>query len=345
MQETRHQKAHLQDFAHRNIIDHRVLNLSESHLPFSSSSRPFPRRILHPGGYAGQHVHLLPESPSPICSHPLKISSSDSDTFYSDIASHFPSPRNQSFGTSCNEDNNCSSCYCEIEEWLEHANKFCRPFNFNARYHLSSDTGDSLDQNGRSPEVKLSISSICKKFLDHELYSNTQPSANESTVYGSQSCLACINSVYGTSKSERDQGQRKLLSRPKPYKAYLNEIEMQKLETERDSWKRARHLELLERMRRKEAAIDDWELQKTRIAVEKMKKLQQNLQNKLETKQLEVASKTQKKLCLLKQKAEKKQKRDLRRTTIEKISTTTNVSGTHTCSCRGFTCLKLGSFC
>ncbi|XP_028797355.1 uncharacterized protein LOC114752818 [Neltuma alba] len=344
MQETKHQKAHLQDFAPHNFNNHRVLNLSESPLPFRSSSRPFTRRILHQDGYAGQLVPLLPESPSPICIHPFQLSSSDSDTFYSDIASQFPSPRNQNLGKSCIESNHCSSCYCEIEEWLEHANRFCKPTNFMTRYHSSEDSGDSLDQNERSPEVKLSISSMCKKFLDHELYSNTLPSVKESTAYESHSRLACINSIHGHRKSERDQGQRKLLGRPKPYNTYLNEIEMQKLEAERDSRKRARHLELLERMRRKEAAIDDWELEQTRIAVEKMKKLQQKFQNKLETKHLEVAAKTQKKLCLLKQKAEK-QKRNLRRTTIERISTTKNISGTHTCSCRGFTCLKFGSIC
>ncbi|KAI9110968.1 hypothetical protein K1719_018088 [Acacia pycnantha] len=312
MQETTHQKAQLQGFAPH----HRVLNLYESRLPFPSSSS------------------------SPICSRHFQISSSDSDTFYTDVASQLPSPRKQSIGNSCIESNNCSSCYYEIEEWLEHANRLCKPTNFMTRYHSSSDCGDSLDQNRRTAGVKMSMSSICKKLLDHELYSHTGPSVIESTAYESQSRLACTNSMH-----EREQGRRQLLNRPKPYNTYLNEIEMQKLEAERDSWKRARHLELLKRMRRKEAAIDDLELEQTRIAVEKMKTLQQKLLNEFETKQLEIAAKTQKKICLLKQKAEK-QKKNLRLTTIDKISTTRNISEANTNSCRGlFTCLKLRSFC
>lgn len=112
-----------------------------------------------------------------------------------------------------------------------------------SRQDSSSDGGDSLDQNRRNSGDKLSISSICKNLIDHEPYSKKWPSVKENTAYQSQSRLTFKNRMQGHFKSKRDRAQ----GRPKPYSAYLNEIEMQKLESERDSRKRARHHELLQR--------------------------------------------------------------------------------------------------
>ena len=114
----------------------------------------------------------------------------------------------------------------------------------------SSET-DNLNRNG-SPEDNLSMSSICKTFLvapDRELYSITLPSVREeSPVYEGQSRLACINSLYGASKagSNRDE-RRRLLCRPKPYDAFLDELERQKQEAEREAWRKAKHVKLMER--------------------------------------------------------------------------------------------------
>ncbi|KAF7844914.1 carboxy-terminal region remorin [Senna tora] len=323
--------SHIQDYRSHRTMNHTESSPSSSSLPrhyFCSAITAKTRIQQFRDAACVAQFALLPESPSPICSH------GGSEVFYSEIASEFPSSSiNQSFGTCCNieienedEDNNCSSSsFCDIDEWLENANKFCKPCkNFQTKYYYNR----SCDDEEEEEDDKLSMSSMCKTFLEHGVYSMTLPSSvkedSNFTVYEGQSRLA--------SKSKSGCTERRLvMSRPKPYNAFLNEVEMQKLEAERDSWKRAKHVQLMDRMRIKEAAIDDWELEQTRIAMEKMKKLK----NKLEIKQLKLSAMTQKTISLLKQKAEKK-KKNLRRKTIEKITAASNLSESHTCSCRGF---------
>ncbi|KAI4356710.1 hypothetical protein L6164_000709 [Bauhinia variegata] len=278
-------------------------NQTESH-SLSSSARIFPssetRRahhrdpsVLQPMWSMDSLVEALPESPSPICSHDSEsfaneTSSTISETYYSGIATEFSTPRKQIFGPASGE-NNCSNCFLEIDEWLEHASKFC-PSNYYTR-----DYGN-LRQN-RSQEENLSMSSICKAFLtvpDDQLHKITLPSVREEIPVNGESRPASINSPA----NER----RNLISRRKPYKAFLNEIQREMKDAQRDALRKAKQKTKIERMRRKEAAIADWELQQTNNAIEEMMKCQ----NKLECKRMEASAKAHKKIWSVKREAQKR---------------------------------------
>ncbi|KAJ1388197.1 hypothetical protein SESBI_39301 [Sesbania bispinosa] len=222
--------------------------------------------VVHPAWSMSSLMTALPESPSPICSHAsTTYTQSQTRTYYSDNATEFSTPRNQNSGI---DNNNCSSCFSDIDEWLEHANKFCSSNN----YHLT-ETVDSR-QNGRTEE-DTRILAICNTFLtvpEDELCNITLPSVREgSPVFHGQTTL--ISSNYGAFKSGSNE-RRRLMCRPKPYDEFLNEVRRKKLEAERNARTKAKHVELMRRMRRKEEAINDWELWQTRKAMDEMDKTQ-----------------------------------------------------------------------
>ncbi|KAK7287010.1 hypothetical protein RJT34_22415 [Clitoria ternatea] len=256
-------------------------------------------------------------------------------------ATEFSNPRNQSdaiawrINQDNNNNNNFSTCFADIDEWLEHANKFCKSSN-----HLT----ESVDfwENG-SIEEDSRLSAVCNTYLmapNYELYNIELPSVREeSPVHHGQNCLTrapkCVNR----------QGH---------YDQLLGEVRRRKHEAERDAHKKAKQVELMhslsvieslehtnmenfgdecvDRMRRKEIAIDDWESHQTRKAMDKMDKIQAcNLipsmtfnfaldwnVNELERQQLRALARTQKKIGLVREKAEK-QKLKLRRSAMKKL--------------------------
>ncbi|KAG5009550.1 hypothetical protein JHK82_018175 [Glycine max] len=294
----------------------------------------------------------LEESPSTICSH----SRYSYTTNYSHHATEFSTPRDQvriaclehtmplsSPLSACNVDNNnnSSTCLSDIDEWLEHSNKFCK-----SSIHLTESVHSG--QSGSPEEEDSRLSAICSTYLaaqEHELHNITLPCVREdSSVFQGQSCISCTCKPpkFGGYERTRLMG---------PYDEFLDDIRRRKQEAERDARKKAKHVELILKLRRKENALNDWELQQTRKAMDKMDKIQafislekiegkaqastdftrlnrllyigrvhhpSNAVKELERKQFKASARTQKKICLVREKAEK-QKLKLRRSAMKRF--------------------------
>ncbi|KAJ7962094.1 Remorin, C-terminal [Quillaja saponaria] len=267
----------------------------------------------------------FPESPSPICSSspsPLRAGtlSRKSDPFCSEIRTS--SPIKQSFCT-ISIDYKQSNSMVEVDEWIKNASKFCNSSNY-INYLKENEI---LKQNG-SHEGDMSMLSKCRASFaapDYELSNMTLPSVRE----GSSTCedlsrCVFIHSIYGDSNSGTPMDDRnKVKKRLKPYNAFLDEVKKQMLETETDARNKAKHVKLMDKMRRKVAAIEDWEAEETRKAMKEMKELE----SKLEKKRIQVLQRTQEKICKVKEGA-KKQKINARRSTLEKLSAASNISRT-----------------
>ncbi|RDX72326.1 hypothetical protein CR513_48209, partial [Mucuna pruriens] len=299
--------------------------------------------VMHPSWSMSSLMTALPESPSTLCSHAstTRHSHYSHTTNYSHqlflfwvlqnvcnvlffmslirifLIYHIWFLESQSFGTACNSDNhdnNLSTCLSDIDEWLEHANKFCKSSN-----HLTESVHSG--QNGsREEEEDSRLSAICNTYLgasEHELYNITLPCVREE----SPTC------TYRTRKCGGYECTRLM----RPYDEFLDDVRRRKHEAERNARKKAKHVELTLRMRRKENAINDWELKQTRKAMDKMDKIQAyqttslldrvhqpSNANELERKQFRASARTQKKICLVREKAEK-QKLNLRRSTLKRF--------------------------
>ncbi|CAJ2665131.1 unnamed protein product [Trifolium pratense] len=219
---------------------------------------------LHPATWSMSSVlTTLPESPLP-------PPPSHATAYIVDNATDFSTPRNQRLSIAYNENNNCSNCFSEIDEWLEHANKFCKSFN-----HHTDDRFTETRGNG-SPdhEQDTRMSAVSKNYLaaqEHQLYNIILPSVREQSPVP-QNITSCINR-YGGGEGSGYQ-QTKLIGRPKPYDEFLNETRKKKLEADKDARNKAKHLQLTQRLRKKEEAINDWELQQTMKAMDHMDKIQ-----------------------------------------------------------------------
>ncbi|KAK7386119.1 hypothetical protein VNO78_26092 [Psophocarpus tetragonolobus] len=265
----------------------------------SDSSSCLARSFKNSAWSMSSLITALSESPSPSTSFPP-------NTHHHPTL--FSTSRDQSFGIVSsiigNDNNNLSTCLSDIDEWLEHANKFCVPSN-----HLTESV--KSEQSGSTEEEDSRLSAICNSYLtaqEHELHNITLPCVREeSPVFQGQTRLTC---KYRTPKCEGYEGTRLM----EPYDEFLDDVRRRKEEAEKNARKKAKHVELMLRMRRKENAINDWELQQTRKAMDKMDKIQ----NELERKQFRASARTQKKLCLVREKAEKK-KLNLRRSTMKRF--------------------------
>ncbi|KAG5043163.1 hypothetical protein JHK87_007078 [Glycine soja] len=293
----------------------------------SSCSSCLARSFKNSAWSMSSLVTALQESPSTICSH----------SHYSHHATEFSTPRDQSFGIATskvddyNNNNNLSTCLSDIDEWLEHANKFCK-----SSIHLTESVHSG--QNGSQEEEDSRLSAICNTYLaaqEHELHNITLPCVREeSPFFQGQTRHAC------TYKPPKCEGYEHI-------KMMDDIVRRKQEEDERDARKKAKHVELMLKLRRKENAINDWELQQTRKAMDKMDKIQafrgtkhkpplilqdqtgyftldcvhqpsNAVKNELERKQFRASARTQKKICLVRQKAEK-QKLNLRRSTMKRF--------------------------
>ncbi|GAU24431.1 hypothetical protein TSUD_391410 [Trifolium subterraneum] len=259
-----------------NIGSSKKSDSYSSSSPPSSSSCYLARTLktnrgknLHPATWSMSSVlTTLPESPPPpICSHPLPLPPSHANT-YIDNATDFSTPRNQRLSMAYNENDNNSNCFFEIDEWLEHANKFCKSFNHHTDDHFTETRGNGSPDH----EQDMRISAVCKNYLkaqEHQLYNIILPSVREESPV-LQNITSCINRYEGGSSSQHT----KLISRPKPYDEFLNETRKKKLAADKDARNKAKHLQLMQRLRRKEEAINDWEMHETMKAMDDMDKIQ-----------------------------------------------------------------------
>jgi len=119
--------------ANTHTSQHKEANMSKS----DSSSSCLARSFKNSAWSMSSLMTALEESPSTICSH----SRYSYTTNYSHHATEFSTPRDQvriaclehtmplsSPLSACNVDNNnnSSTCLSDIDEWLEHSNKFCK---------------------------------------------------------------------------------------------------------------------------------------------------------------------------------------------------------------------------
>ncbi|RHN38566.1 hypothetical protein MtrunA17_Chr8g0334601 [Medicago truncatula] len=127
------------------------------------------------------NYHSLPDPPS--CS---------------DNATHFSTPRNQRLGMAHIENN----CFSDIDEWLEHANKFCKSF-FN-HHHTEENLEAETRQNG-NPQDLMRMSAVCNKDLtaqEHEFYNIVLPSVREESPLP-RTITSCINRHGGCSSNPK----------------------------------------------------------------------------------------------------------------------------------------------
>ncbi|CAK8559939.1 unnamed protein product [Lathyrus sativus] len=262
-------------------------NFLSNQMDSSSSSSCYLARTLKTK--RGKNLHYQPATwsmSSMITALPQHPSSPPPS--HEDNATHFSTPRNQRLGMTYIENN----CFSDIDEWLEHANKFCKTFD-----HHNEDKH-------AEQECDLRISAVCNNYLiaqEHELYNIMLPCVREETPLPAN-ITSCINRHGGGG------------SRYQPYDELLNQERRRKHEGYKDVRNKAKHLQLMQRLRRKEEGINNWELQQTRKAMDHMDKIQ----NELERKQVMASAKTQKKIRSVREKAEK-QKLKLRQSTMKKL--------------------------
>ncbi|GMN56330.1 hypothetical protein TIFTF001_025441 [Ficus carica] len=243
---------------------------------------------------------VLPETPSPICStsltSPLSSSTSSpkSDTFFTQLPIEpLPTPKNQSF---CTAENGVKNSRIEVDDCMEHTKHFGR--------------------------------------FNHPNMQNNYPKGKEEIpVLEEYSGQASAHSMYEASdEGSQNALRRRLMTRPKPYSTFLDEVKKQELEDEIEAWRKAKQMEIMSRegisylakpgrLKTKEADISKWEFKHTSKAMEEMKRLE----SKLEKKRAKALEKLQKRISTTKAEAHKKSAK-VRRETIEKIAAISQVS-------------------
>ncbi|XP_034709338.1 uncharacterized protein LOC117932275 [Vitis riparia] len=228
---------------------------------------------------------ILPDSPSPVCSScpsPSTPSSffPSSDAFSSRMSTELSTQRNKS---SCIVSNisKRSASLVEIDEWMKHANGFFQP-------NLQKHQPRGMENENSS----MKLLPICEeRTLGDSIYVGHVDSCSPIT------------------------GDIRMLTRPKPYHAFLDEIKKQEAEAQVDASRKAAQMKFMKKLKGKEAAIREWESRKTKIATTQMKKIEDKLENR-RTKALE---KMQKKISKAQKKANKKKVKE-RQSIFKKIS-------------------------
>lgn len=111
----------------------------------------------------------------------------------------------------------------------------------------------------------------------------------------------CNYNINSSDADSVDCGNHKLMTRPKPYSDFLDEIKAQELEAQMGAWKKAKHRELMNKLRRNEAVIRDWEYKQTQKALKDTRKVE----NKLERKRTEALERAQKRINKARKEANK----------------------------------------
>lgn len=83
---------------------------------------------------------------------------------------------------------------------------------------------------------------------DNEFDGLPIPLEKEESSVHEYSRQACARSTYEPSEAGSvDAQQHELMTRPKPYHAFLDEVKKQELEAEIDSWRKAKQVELMDK--------------------------------------------------------------------------------------------------
>ncbi|KAL6124463.1 hypothetical protein ACLB2K_076975 [Fragaria x ananassa] len=135
-------------------------------------------------------------------------------------------------------------------------------------------------------------------------------------------------------------GRDKLMDRPKPYHAFLDEVKKQELRAEVEAWKKAEQMKLMTKLRQEEAAIEEWEFKQTSKALKDIKKLE----IKLEKQRAKAVENTWKKINMTKEEANKKKIR-ARQCTIGRLSEVSENSQKPNSSTKTLVWNKLTVYC
>ncbi|XP_024932406.2 uncharacterized protein LOC107424195 isoform X1 [Ziziphus jujuba] len=272
-------------------------------------------------------MEVLPESPSPICSSCSSLLSSASCSpqsqrfVFSQLPPEFSASRNQSLCTLPNRSKQ-STPHIQVNDWMEHAQQQLG--------HLQNYPQDC------GFKCYLGSSSTCENEFVGLPIPTEKEECGSVRDYSHQGCAQSMNEP--SEAGSADAQQSKLMTRPKPYHAFLDEVKKKELEAEIDSWRKAKQMELMDKLTRKEAAINEWELKQASKVMEEMKKLE----IKLEKRRAKMSEKTQKKISKAKAEANKKIAK-ARRATNDKISEVSKVSS-RARTTRNLTWIKLLRF-
>ncbi|PON57729.1 Remorin, C-terminal [Trema orientale] len=178
------------------------------------------------------------------------------------------------------------------------------------------------------------------RFYHPDTQNNYPQAIEESSVPEEFSHQSSVHGNFGASDGGSPDGlQHNLMTRPKPYSTFLDEVKKQELEAEKEARRKTKQSELIDKLTRKEAAINEWEHKQTSKIVEEMKRLE----SKLEKKRARALEKFQRRISITKAEANKMTTK-ARRETIEKISEISKISS-RAQDTKNSTCVKLIRFC
>ncbi|KAG6749330.1 hypothetical protein POTOM_046374 [Populus tomentosa] len=165
----------------------------------------------------------------------------------------------------------------------------CSPLQYSS-FHFCVSLDDGIATQNCHSKYRSRQSAVA----DAEVYSRTLSSFldDDNEKKHDDSDPKCNYNINSSDTDSVDCGNHKLMTRPKPYSDFLDEIKAQELEAQMGAWKKAKHRELMNKLRRNEAVIRDWEYKQTQKALKDMRKVE----NKLERKRAEALERAQKRI-------------------------------------------------
>lgn len=283
----------------------------------------------------------IPSSPSPNCSSFTSPSPNSplSDFFYSQISpSVLSSPlhkRSRSSSPSIEEpdvqeqeqeeeedddEEDFQSIFThkkDDEDVKEEVNLTNAPrLSFSTEYKSVFDVGmlplqvpEDVEEEFEEEEIreKLKASSSSNK---EEEYSKKRSSKEEEIMRRRSSAEETVIrrpcSKEEISKWPPVDAHQALMVRPKPYGAFLEEIKTREFEEKVDAWKEDQTIKIEDKLKKKENAIHTWELNQTKIATMRMKKIE----CKWERKRAKALKRLQEKIDYVQREAEHKKKKE-----------------------------------
>ncbi|GAB2287060.1 hypothetical protein Dimus_021445 [Dionaea muscipula] len=228
----------------------------ENHGDQSDGDSSFLRRgqsSSEAGSHWSSRLSIIPKSPTPICSANTSSRSTDSaiPSSPSCIADHFPrSPSSSS--------------------------PLLSPIHKSSKF--SCDLGK--------------LSGPIKEVSDHSV---VMYGKNDEDCWSHESG-STVSTVYESAKSSREMKKDaergdvhppceyvdggRWMRRSKPYSEFLDEVKRQQIDAQIETWKKAKDDNLRNRLRTKEADIDEWEWRQIHKAQQEMKNYEKLLQEK-----------------------------------------------------------------
>lgn len=146
---------------------------------------------------------------------------------------------------------NCSKQsipHIEVNEWMEHAQQQLghlqnHPQGLSLSLSLSSVFSLSLSLifNATASDCSFNCYLCSSSTCANEFVGLPTPTEKEESGSVHEYCY------QASEAGSIDAQQHKLMTRPKPYHAFLDEVKKQELEAEIDSWRKAKEMELMDK--------------------------------------------------------------------------------------------------